>query len=298
MLGTHGAVSKEAAARSGAIAGLMDTLVAGAALAMADSSVVLADFLKTGLEFVAVLLSWLALKRVAKGGHQFEYGLDKLENLSGLVVGLLMVACLVIISIGAVLDMVHPEPVEGVGVYISLAAQVFFGVVNWRVYSQAMAQAKTSPLSRSQARLFFTRFIGNCFILVALSLSLTLHGKGQAWAMYIDPVASLLIAASILLAALGVFRSSVFDLLDRSLEEEEQIRILRALARHYHDFRNLHGIRTRRAGGRTFIEVFLEFDSQRLVGDIQQVVTALQASLEEEVPGARVTIGLANKRVA
>ncbi|MFH1059670.1 MAG: cation diffusion facilitator family transporter [Pseudomonadota bacterium] len=296
MLGAHGGASKEAAARSGVIAGLLDTIVAGAALTAADSSVVLADFFKTGLEFVAVLLSWLALKRVAKGGHQFEYGLDKLENLSGLVVGLLMLACLVIISAGAVLDMVHPEPVHGVGVYISLGAQVFFGFINWRVYRQALAQAKASPLARSQARLFFTRFIGNAFILVALSLSLAMHG--QAWALFIDPVASLLIAASILLAALGVFRSSVFDLLDRSLEEEEQIRILRALTRHYHEFRHLHGIRTRRAGGRTFIEIFLEFDAKRLVGEVQQAVTALQASLEEEVPGSRVTIGLANKRVA
>ncbi|MFZ5585336.1 MAG: cation diffusion facilitator family transporter [Thermodesulfobacteriota bacterium] len=296
MLGKHGGASKEAAARSGAIAGLIDTMVAGAALAVSDSSVVLADFFKTALEFVAVFLAWQALKRVAKGGHQFEYGLDKLENLSGLVVGLMMLACLVIISAGAVLDMLHPEPVQGPGIYISLAAQVFFGVINWRVYRQAEDQAKASPLARSQARLFLTRFIGNIFILLALTLSLSLHG--QAWALYIDPVASLLIAASILLAALGVFRTSIFDLLDRSLEEEEQIRILRALVRHYDQYRHLHGIRTRRAGGRTFIEVFLEFDPERPVGDVQNAVEALQASLEEEVPGSRVTIGLATKKVA
>lgn len=296
MAGLHGGgKSKEAAARSGAIAGLVDALVAGAALVAADSSVVLADFLKTTLEFVAVLLSWLALKRVAKGGHQFEYGLDKLENLSGLVVGLLMMTCLLVISTGAVLDLVHPEPVHGWGVYISLAAQIVFGVINWRVYRQAMLQAKASPLARSQGRLFFTRFLGNCFILVALSLSLTMQGR--EWALYIDPVASLIIASFILLAAMGVFRSSVIDLLDRSLEEEEQIRILRALARHYNEYRHLHGIRTRRAGGRNFIEIFLEFDPERPVGEVQKAVEALQASLKEEVPGSRVTIGLATKKV-
>jgi divalent metal cation (Fe/Co/Zn/Cd) transporter len=111
-------------------------------------------------------------------------------------------------------------------------------------------------------------------------------------------VASLLIAASILLAALGVFRTSIFDLLDRSLEEEEQIRILRALARHYHQYRHLHGIRTRRAGGRTYIEIFLEFEPDLLVGQVQRDVAALQASLKEAVPGSRVTIGLATKKVA
>lgn len=296
MSGLHGnGGSKEEAARSGVIAGFIDALVAGAALAVSDSTVVLADFFKTTLEFVAVFLAWQALKRVAKGGHQFEYGLDKLENLSGLVVGLLMITCLVIISAGAVLDIVHPEPVHGIGMYISLAAQVFFGVVNWRVYRQACAQAKASPLARSQARLFFTRFLGNSFIFVALTCSLSL--RGQPWALYIDPVASLMIAASILLAALGVFRASVFDLLDRSLEEENQIRILRALAKHYDEYRHLHGIRTRRAGGRTFIEIFLEFDADSLVGEVQNSVAALQASLEDEVPGSLVTVGLATKKV-
>ena len=292
--GTQG-VSKEQAAKSGVYAGLLDTLVAAVALLLADSVVVLADFMKTGLEFVAVLLSWLALKRVARGGHQYEYGLDKLENLSGLMVALLMVGCLVSIGAGAILDILEPEPVTGVGIYISLAAQVVFGFVNWRVYLQARQQAKASPLASSQARLFFTRLIGNAFVLVALSSSLSLHH--YEWAQYIDPVASLMIATSILLAAVGVLKSSVFDLLDRSLEEDEQIRILAALVLHFHDFDHLHGIRTRRAGGRTFIEVFLEFNSALTMGVVQKTVNNLQSRLEQAVPGAQVSIGLADRKV-
>lgn len=288
--------SKEKAAKSGVYAGLLDALVAGVALLFADSVVVLADFLKTGLEFVAVFLSWLALKRVARGGHQYEYGLGKLENLSGLVVALLMVGCLVSIGAGAILDILEPTSVAGVGVYICLGAQVVFGVINWRVYRQASLQAKASPLAASQARLFLTRLLGNAFVLVALSLSLSLHAYD--WAHYIDPVASLLIAVSILLAAVGVFKSSVFDLLDRSLEEDEQLRILAALVKHYHDFDNLHGIRTRRAGGRTFIEVFLEFNPSLTMAAVQATAKDLQARLEQAVPGARVTIGLADQRVA
>ena len=191
---------------------------------------------------------------------------------------------------------VNPAPVEGVGLYICLVAQVVFGLINWRVFRQAKPQAKTSPLAASQARLFFTRLVGNVFILASLVASLTLNQ--YEWAHYIDPVASLLIACSILLAAAGVFKSSIFDLLDRSLEEEEQIRILAALVLHYHDFDNLHGIRTRRAGGRTFIEVFLEFNPALTMGQVQATVNSLQERLEQTVPGARVTIGLADQKVA
>lgn len=97
-------------------------------------------------------------------------------------------------------------------------------------------------------QLFFTRAFGNVFILLALGLSLLL--SGFSWSVYIDPAASLVIAASILISAIGVLSSSFYDLLDRTLEEADQIVILRELAQRFHDYEALHGIRSRRAGDR------------------------------------------------
>ena len=45
------------------IAAGLDLLFSLAALVAASSSVILADFLKTLLEFIAVLIAWLALRR-------------------------------------------------------------------------------------------------------------------------------------------------------------------------------------------------------------------------------------------
>ena len=48
---------KDSSTRTAVIAGAVDTLITLAALLAAQSSVLLADFLKTGLEFIAVLLA-------------------------------------------------------------------------------------------------------------------------------------------------------------------------------------------------------------------------------------------------
>jgi hypothetical protein len=57
------------------IAGAVDILVCLAAALAAQSAVLLADFLKTTLEFVAVLLAWFAMRRLARGGAgTCEYG--------------------------------------------------------------------------------------------------------------------------------------------------------------------------------------------------------------------------------
>lgn len=293
-IGSAAGGDKEAATRSAVIAAAIDTVFTLAAFAAASSAVILADFLKTFLEFVAVLLAWFALRRIRRGGgHQFDYGVGKLENLSSLLVGVLMFGCLSIIAITAIRNLLHPSHVTGIGVWIGLANQLIYVFVNTRlsIGARRMAREQNSPLMASQAGLFLTKALANGFILVALGLSLLL--KDYAWALYIDPVASLIIAGSILLAALGIFKDSTLDLLDRTLEENSQLTILRALARHFDHYDDVHEIRSRRAGSHVFIEIILTFPPAQPASAVQSSARLLKAELEKEIPGSRVTIGVA-----
>lgn len=285
--------SKSQSAKSGVIAGFVDLLVTLSALAAASSSVLLADSLKTLLEFVAVLLAWLAMRRIEAGAnHKFNYGVDKLENLSSLLIGMLMLICLLIIAGNAVMHIIHPEGISGPGVWVSMGAQIVYAFVNGYFYlrNKRMAKIQASPLMASQASLFFTKAFGNVFILLSLVSSLVL--QKYSWSYYIDPVASLIIAASILVGAMGIFSDSVFDLLDRSLEESDQIIIMRELASHFEDYEVLHGIRSRRAGSLAFVEIYLEFAPEKKISEVQPVIDHLRSSLETAIQGAKVTIGL------
>lgn len=283
-----------ASTRAAVIAGGIDVLVTLGALVAAHSAVILADFCKTLLEFIAVLLAWLTLRRIQRGGnHQFDYGVGKLENLSSLVVGVLMFLCLGVILASAVRALLRPAHVSGAGVWVSLAAQLVYGVVNTRLAMQSrrLAREQNSPLQEAQAGLFFTKAIGNGFILLSLTLS-TLLGA-FAWSLYIDPVASLIIAASILFAALGIFRNSTLDLLDRTLEENHQFAILRALANHFDQYAELREIRSRRSGSHVFVEIVLGFEPEQTARQIELAASELKGELEREIPGSRVTIAVA-----
>lgn len=293
-IGSASGGDKEAATRSAAIAAAVDTVFTLAAFMAASSAVILADFLKTLLEFIAVLLAWYALRRIRRGGgHQFDYGVGKLENLSSIVVGILMFGCLSIIAFTAVRNLLHPSHVSGIGVWIGLANQLIYVFVNTRLSLNArrMAREQNSPLMASQAGLFFTKALANGFILLSLGLSLLL--KNFDWALYIDPIASLVIAGSILLAALGIFKNSTLDLLDRTLEENSQLAILRALARHFDHYDDVHEIRSRRSGSHVFIEIILAFPPTQSAADVQTSARLLKTELEKEIPGSRVTIGVA-----
>jgi cation diffusion facilitator family transporter len=279
--------------RHGAIMGFLDAMITFTAMIVTNSSVILADFCKTFLEFIAVFVSYLAVRRMARGsGGRFDYGLGKMENLASLGVGTLMTICLLIIVGNAVRNILHPVHISGLGVKISMTAQVLYAFINGSVAirNRRAARQENSPLLESQARLHFTRAVANVFILLSLVASLAL--SRYEWSRYIDPAASLVIASSILMAALGIFSTSVSDLLDRTLEESDQLAILRVLTRRFDDYEFLHGVRSRRAGSEVFIEILLEFEPEKTVGDVQAVIDDLRREIEEKIRNSHVTIGL------
>ncbi len=290
---------KEALTRIALIAGGIDLVITLIALLAARSSVLLADFLKTCLEFLAVYLAWLAIRSITKGGQgRFEYGLEKLENLSSLLVGTLMVLVFLIIVSNSAYNILNPRHVEGAGVWISMASQVVYGAINARLIIQLgrIAKKGKSPIVDSQRRLLFTKAVGNAFILISLSLSLLLQDFG--WSVYIDPAASLVIAGAILMSAIGVFTSSFYDLLDRTLEEADQIALLRVLATQFDHYDDMHGIRSRRAGGKEFIEIFLGYDPEKCVRDVQVSMDTVRHAIQERFPDASVLIVLADKDIS
>src|SRR5512137_2002442 len=166
-----------ASMRTAVIAGGIDLLVTLSALVAAHSAVILADFCKTLLEFIAVVIAWVTLRSVQRGAHhEFNYGVGKLENLSSLLVGLLMCLCLGVIMTNAVLVLLHPTHVSGAGVWVCLTSQVVYGVVNSRLtlQSRRLARLENSPLHDAQAGLFFAKAVGNGFIFLSLGLSMLL----------------------------------------------------------------------------------------------------------------------------
>lgn len=292
-----GASEKEKTTRNAVLAGLIDTVITGGAMVASNSSVLLADFSKTLLEFLAVAMAWQAMRLVRKGGgHRFEYGLDRLETLSSLFVGLLMVLILVLIVLHAVRNLLHPEAIKGWGVWLSMGSQVVYGFINSYFWMKNRRGARHSPLMASQARLFQSKAFANGFILLSLTLSTVFDH--QPWADAIDPSASIVIAGFILMAALGVVSSSFMDLLDCTLEEQSQILILRELARHFEDYKDLHGIRSRKSGSKVYIEVFLEFEPHQSFAEIQPIADDICRGIEAAIPDSSVTIGLASGRVA
>jgi divalent metal cation (Fe/Co/Zn/Cd) transporter len=141
------------------------------------------------------------------------------------------------------------------------------------------------------------RFKTIASILVIVSLAMSAIFSDQPWASYIDPLGSVLIGLFIVQSIYNISAMSVYDLLDRALEESLQLVILRELAGYFDEYEAIHGIRSRRSGANVYIEIFLEFDGEKKMAEVQAVISSMKANLEKKISGSEIVISPATAAV-
>ncbi len=261
------------------------------AAVMASSITLLADVLKCATELLATFLAWLTIVRVARNKHHvYNYGIGKLENLSSLIVAGFMLVSLLIVLVTAVERLRHPQFLHPGGLWLGSVMMTLGVVVNtWLWFrNRTVARRAYSPVMESQWRLFRAKAFSDGTVLLALVLSHAL--RGYAWSAYIDPAASFVIVGFLVFSVYSVVAHTVYDLMDRTLEEELQMIIVRELVAFFDEYVKFHGVRSRRSGGDIFIEIFLEFDGARSMAEVQVVIDRLRDSLEQKIGGSQVVV--------
>lgn len=271
--------------------GLIGLLMGVTVMVLSNSVTVFSDLLRNISLFVAVLVSWLAVRRVAKGvTPNYNYGYGKLESLSSLVVATMMVISIVIIVYAVIERFQHPASLGGVGVGIGVVFSGIAGIVNawmWRRNRQ-IAKRQSSPIVESLWRLYRMKTVSTLCVFLTLGLSLVF--RGYSWAVYIDPVGSIAVLGFLVFSVYGVISMSVYDLLDGTLDESLQLVILRELATRFEEYVAIHGVRSRRSGGDVYIQILLEFDGDRKMAEVQKAIDEMKFALEKKIPGSQVLI--------
>lgn len=261
---------------------------------LANSMTLYTDLLGDFNVFVTNFMLWLILHRVRKGmGAHYDYGTGKMENLIT-VLG----ACVLILSLGYIAytsigRLISPIGLEAdatlMGAAIMLIAAAAYGYLWFRNYR--IHKVIPSPVTEIQWRVPMSNTIIASGILLVLLLTVIL--RKYSWSYYIDPIVSLLMCIYIIYTFFGLIKTSVFDLLDKTLDESYQLIITRELVSFYDTYAQLHGVRSRRAGGKIFIDIFLEFEADQRMGDVRQIVAAMKESLESKIENSAINIVLA-----
>jgi divalent metal cation (Fe/Co/Zn/Cd) transporter len=90
--------------------------------------------------------------------------------------------------------------------------------------------------------------------------------------------------------AYGIVRRALPDLLDKTLSDELQMLINRALATHFERYASLGRVRSRQAGAHLMVEIELGFPPAMTLGEVDEHLAAIQGDLERDLPGGHVVL--------
>ncbi|MDD5495095.1 MAG: cation transporter, partial [Dehalococcoidia bacterium] len=236
------AKAKERSILLGLMLGIFGLVTGIIAAIIANSVTLESEILKNAGLATAVFLSYLSIRKINRGKTEgYNYGYGKLESFSGLIVAVVLVLSLIIVISHTVERFQHPVELHPKGLdvaiiftLIALATSVWM----WR-HDYHLAKEEYSPVMESLWRMYRFKTIASVF--VTLSLVLSYIFGDYAWSAYVDPVGSIIIGLFIVQSIYNISTMSVYDLLDRALEESLQLIILRELAGYFNDYEAIHG---------------------------------------------------------
>ena len=255
-----------------------------------NSLVQMADLFNSFLQFISISLTWLTLRALRKDNRAvFNYGLGKIENIASLFIGAFMLVSSLVMALLIGYRLLHLVRIQGFGVWLGIACTLVFGTLNAVLWVQSLRhkRAAPSPIVDAQCRLFAVKTVGNTCMFFTFVLSLSLDYR---WALYLDPLASCITVGFMCQSAWKLIRHSIHDLLDRSLDEPLQELINKQLVRFFDEYTALDSVRSRYSGQNVFIEIFLGFDSQRPLAEVQKITDTIKRNLEADIPHAEVLI--------
>ncbi len=206
------------------------------------------DAAESIVNLVAALVALWALSLAAQPpDEEHTYGHTKSEYFSSGVEGALIIVAAAIIIYTSVPRLLHPQPLEqvGVGLTFSVVGAVVNGVLAW--FMLRAGKSQRSITLEADAKHLFADVWTTVGVLIGVLLT-TFTG----W-LLLDPLVALLVAANIALTGVQLLRRTGLGLLDTALPKEDMDQVLAVLNRYREQDMDFHAIRSRGAGTRRFV---------------------------------------------
>lgn len=271
-------------------AALATILLKGVAWWLTGSVGLLSDALESFVNLAGALMALAMLSLAAEpedDNHAFGHG--KAEYFSSAFEGFLIFVAAVSIAWAAASRLLHPQPLEsvGVGLAVSVVASII-NLVTARVLLQVGRKYRSITLE-ADAHHLLTDVWTSAGVIAAVGL---VWLTGWLW---LDPVIALAVAVNILWTGWQLLRRSAAGLMDVSLPPEELAAIETALEPWRTRGIGFHALRSRQAGARAFVTLHVLVPGEWSVKAGHDCCEAIEADIRRAVPHAHVTTHLEPK---
>lgn len=260
------------------------------AASVSGSIVVWMEFVENvSILFPGIILMVLSHKLDANLKYKFNYGPGKVEAITALSCELFDICglfCVVYFSIKQLLQRNNTHEHLRFAIALSIVGFLIDVFVVWR---------QKKILESSQSKMFHTAFISaykEFFFdgISIITLFITLRYEGKAWVKFFSPIVCLIIVVPFLITVMKHLRESIEELIDRTLDEESQMKIVKVLSEFYDSYEELGEVKSRIVGQEKYIDIEFAFNSDMPYREVREVATKMKKRVQEELKDSIVNI--------
>ena len=235
------------------------------------------------------LIIFLSKKLTKDLRYEYNYGVGKIEAISSLLcdgMGFFGLLITLGFSIQAIISPEQPRDfviaVVGLKVINVSFDTAFF------IKQRKITKIHNSAISKSNYAEALSALLFDSVALVSLFVMWLLRNNPVGG--YIAPIVSIFVAIYLMFGYFKRIRQALIELTDKTLPEEEQMKILNILTRHYDSYSQFHSINSHKSGDAVRIDLHLSFEKDTKVAQVVRLQKQIQNEIASQIANCIVSI--------
>ena len=247
---------------------------------IAHSGAMVSDAVHSASDIFSTLIVMVGLRLSGKApDREHPYGHERMECVAAIVLAVVLLITGLLIGYGGAREVLAGQagekPVPGV---LALAAAIVSIAVKegmfW--YTRAWARKLASPALMADAWHHRSDALSSVGALIGIA-------GARLGVPMMDPLASVIICAFIVKAALDIFRDAVDRMVDHSCDAQTEAQI-RACVQAHPGVRRIDVLRTREFGSRLYVELEIALDDALTLSAAHAIAEAVHDDVEKSFP--------------
>ena len=248
------------------------------------------DLLDSSMYLVSLgLIIFLSKKLTKDLRYEYNYGVGKIEAVASLLCNGIGFFGLLITLGFSVQEIIIPEqPSDFVIAVVGLKGiNVAFDTAFF-LKQRKITKMHHSSISESNYAEALSALLFDSVALVSLFAMWLL--RDNLIGGYISPVVSIFLAICLMFGYVKRIGQALTELTDKTLPEEDQMKILNILTRYYDSYSQFHSINSHKSGDITRIDVHLSFENNTTFGEILTFKKQMQDEFDSQFGNCIVNI--------
>ena len=268
----------------------LPNLIALIVLAVMSRSLILtADALGSVTLIVQAWVVYVISRKLAKNkNHEYDYGMGKFESFGGLIANVFLQIGLVAVLVSSILILFEPSQPSDLLLY-AIAVKLINTSIDILLYiKQRKINKKLSgKLVDAQDRLMKDNLAFDFISLAAISIMYLF--RDSTFVLYFEPVLCIIYSISVMILIIKPLKQCAYDLLDKTIDEDLQLKIMKAMTAGYNLYDTFKTVRTRSSGQQVYIDLLIGFNEDKTFTQINEAFDELEKLVKAEVPNCVVS---------